>query len=59
MFVKPVAGRLVPLPVGGGFLPETGADVPEEQYWFRRINDGDVEQVEPAPAAATKRRGGE
>lgn len=42
MFVKPVAGRLVPDPERGGDLPPDGANVPDNQYWLRRINDGDV-----------------
>lgn len=42
MFVKPKAGLAVPDPERGGFLPENGADVPQNQYWQRRLNDGDV-----------------
>ena len=42
MFVKPEAGLHVPDPERGGFLPENGADVPQNQYWQRRLNDGDV-----------------
>lgn len=40
----PYEGTLVMLPV-------EGADVPDNQYWRRRLRDGDVVPVEaPAPA---------
>ncbi|HAT1683163.1 TPA: DUF2635 domain-containing protein [Klebsiella oxytoca] len=42
MFVKPVSGRKVRCPVRGTFLPENGADVPDDIFWRRRLNDGDV-----------------
>ncbi|MDC9607053.1 DUF2635 domain-containing protein [Xenorhabdus griffiniae] len=43
MLVKPVAGRRVRCPVRGEFLPESGADVPDNLFWHRRLRDGDVE----------------
>lgn len=53
MFVKPVPGRLVRDPVKGTLLPENGAEVPDDAYfWRNRLRDGDVEKVEQAPAAA-------
>lgn len=51
MFVKPVPGRLVRDPVKGTLLPENGAEVPDDAYfWRNRLRDGDVEKVEQAPA---------
>ena len=51
MFVKPVPGRLVRDPVKGTFLPENGAEVPDDAYfWRNRLRDGDVEKVEQSPA---------
>lgn len=45
MFVKPMAGRAVRDPVKGTFLPESGAEVPDNAFWHRRLQDGDVVQV--------------
>ncbi|MDA5493828.1 DUF2635 domain-containing protein [Yersinia intermedia] len=45
MFVKPMTGRAVRDPVKGTFLPEFGAEVPDNPFWHRRIQDGDVVQV--------------
>lgn len=47
MYVKPVQGRTVPDPSRGDALPPEGRDVPDNQYWQRRLIDGDVEQVTP------------
>lgn len=59
MFVKPahpdllVANpeALTPMP---RHLPAEGAEVPDTQYWRRRIADGDVVLAQPS-----KRRSGE
>ncbi|WP_337049767.1 DUF2635 domain-containing protein [Serratia fonticola] len=58
MFVKPVPGRLVRDPVKGTLLPDNGAEVPDDSYfWRNRLKDGDVKKVEQeskaddAPAA--------
>lgn len=56
MIVKPVADRSVRDPVKGTFLPETGAEVPDNSFWRRRLNDGDVvrvpePKVKPVPEA--------
>ena len=45
MFVKPTAGRAVRDPVKGTFLPELGTEVPDNTFWRRRIQDGDVMQI--------------
>lgn len=48
MYVKPVSDRNVPDPDRGDSLPADGREVPETQYWLRRIADGDIEQCSPA-----------
>ncbi|MGP0906907.1 DUF2635 domain-containing protein [Serratia sp. CY76391] len=54
MFVKPVPGRLVRDPVKGTLLPENGAEVPDDAYfWRNRLRDGDVVKVEQPPDDAT------
>lgn len=47
MFIKPVAGRKVPDPERGGFLPESGREVVPHQFWLKRIEDGDVVETMP------------
>lgn len=51
MFVRPVAGRMVRCPVRGTFLPESGGIVPDDIFWHRRLQDGDVEIVCPEKTA--------
>lgn len=47
MFVKPVPGRRVRCTVKGTFLPEEGAEVPDDSiFWRDRVRDGDVVKVE-------------
>lgn len=48
MYVKPIAGRQVPDPERGGLLPPEGRAVEPTQYWFRRLQDGDVVEASPA-----------
>jgi hypothetical protein len=50
MFVKPNAGRTVRDPAKGIFLPASGATVPDDVFWRRRIRDGDVSIVKTATA---------
>ncbi|WP_145538931.1 DUF2635 domain-containing protein [Yersinia kristensenii] len=45
MFVKPIAGRAVRDPVKGTLLPESGSEVPDNSFWHRRLQDGDVVQT--------------
>lgn len=53
MRIQPVQGRQVPDPEKGGFLPSEGRVVSEhDQYWQRRIADGDV--VKAAAGQATQ-----
>ncbi|HFV9182098.1 TPA: DUF2635 domain-containing protein, partial [Yersinia enterocolitica] len=37
-------------PVKGTFLPESGAEVPDNSFWRRRLNDGDVVREQPKEA---------
>ena len=59
MYVKPLNGRQVPDPAHGDILPVEGRYVVDDQYWQRRILDGDIEvadaPVEAKPAAETKK----
>lgn len=55
MYVKPVAGRVVPDPYQGDNVPEAGREVEANQYWFRRIADGDV--VEAAKPEQIEEKG--
>lgn len=50
MYVKPAPGRTVPDPDRGDILPAEGREVPETQYWLRRLADGDIERDLPAKA---------
>jgi hypothetical protein len=52
MFVKPAPGLKVRDPVSKLHIPETGMEVPEESYWFRRLRSGDVVPASPPLAVA-------
>ena len=45
MFIKPVDGRMVPDPSRGDLIPPEGRNIEPDQYWLRRIEDGDVVEV--------------
>ncbi|TWA69732.1 uncharacterized protein DUF2635 [Azospirillum baldaniorum] len=47
MYVKPKPGALVRDPETREPLPAEGAEVPENQYWMRRLADGDVVRADP------------
>jgi|HubBroStandDraft_3_1064219.scaffolds.fasta_scaffold00005_34 hypothetical protein len=54
MRVKPTNPAVkVPYPGAGPmqFLPEEGAEVPDIQYWRRRLLDGDIAIIDEHPAA--------
>lgn len=52
LFVKPTPGLRVRNPERGGeLLPEDGAAVPRNSYWFRRLRDGDVQEAQPPRVA--------
>ena len=53
MYVKPKDGRQVPDPDRGDVLPVEGREVNDQQYWQRRIEDGDVEVAEPPKDSAS------
>jgi hypothetical protein len=42
VFVKPAPGLKVRDPVSYKHLPTEGREVPEDVYWIRRLNVGDV-----------------
>jgi Protein of unknown function (DUF2635) len=51
-FVKPAAGLVIPDPDRHDVLPPEGRDVPETDFWLRRLRDGDVVLTTEAPAEA-------
>lgn len=51
MYLKPVSGRQVPDPDRGDLLPAEGREVADQQYWHRRLQDGDVE-ISTAPGVS-------
>lgn len=57
MFIKPISGRRVPDPEKGGVVPPKGRVVVDhDQYWLRRLADGDVVTVDQksTPAKGSK-----
>ena len=42
MLVRPAPGCAVRDPFTRALLPEAGADVPETDFWLRRLLQGDV-----------------
>jgi hypothetical protein len=61
MLIKPAPGLLVPNPEAAPGVPRhlaaEGAEVPDTEYWRRRLADGDVLLAEAdAPEAAEPRR---
>ncbi|WPU24999.1 DUF2635 domain-containing protein [Cedecea neteri] len=53
MFVKPKDGVSVRNPVKGSPLPQSGAEVPDNTFWRRRLSDGDVSIVKQAAAGTS------
>jgi hypothetical protein len=59
MYVKAAPGLVIRDPVFLDLLPSEGRDVPESDYWQRRLLDGDVvkanapPELRAAPAANT------
>jgi hypothetical protein len=55
MFVKPAEGLTIRDPDLRDYLPAEGRDVPNSEYWNRRLRDRDVvpsqPPVTPSPAA--------
>ena len=55
MYLKPKAGLAVPDPALHDYLPAVGREVEDNQYWQRRLMDGDVElAASPKEAPASK-----
>lgn len=56
MFVKPaIPGYLIRIPERDMRpLSQDGEEVPETQFWFRRLLFGDVVRAEPAAASHKK-----
>ena len=52
--LKPRDGLVVPLPDGSGFLSDKGQTVTIDSYWRRRLQDGDVVEVEAAKSKPGK-----
>jgi hypothetical protein len=59
MRVKPAEGRQVRDPVTKQLLPAAGRDVPDNQFWRRRLRDGDVVVETAAPPPSSRRTGTE
>ena len=59
MRVKPAPQRMVRDPLNRQLLPEEGREVPDNQFWRRRLRDGDVVPVTdgrpPTPAPPQRR----
>lgn len=51
MYVKAAPGLVIRDPVFLDLLPPEGREVPESDYWQRRLLDRDVERAEPPPVA--------
>lgn len=54
MYLIPAAGRIVPDPDRGGYLPPEGRECAPHQYWLRRLQDCDVAEGTPPRAADVK-----
>ena len=52
MFVIPISGTTVPDPDRSDFLPIEGREVEAKQYWFRRVETGEV-TIGVAPTSTT------
>ena len=59
MFVKPSPGLVIRDPDLLDLLPDEGREVPESDYWHRRVRDGDVVTGDAAKTAKIKKGGSE
>lgn len=50
MFVQPAPGLVIRDPDLKDLLPVEGREVPDNDYWHRRVLDGDVHLVDPKRA---------
>ncbi|WP_317201482.1 DUF2635 domain-containing protein [Janthinobacterium sp.] len=53
MYVKPTSGLVIRDPDLLDRIPEGGREVPDTDYWHRRVRDGDVVAATPAAPAQT------
>lgn len=53
MYVKAAPGMKIRDPDLKDLIPDDGRDVPDTDYWRRRLRDGDVVEAKP-PAAASE-----
>lgn len=53
--LKPAAGRKVRHPETMEHLPEGGAEVVCSSYWLRRLQAGDVVEIQTRPAARSRK----
>jgi hypothetical protein len=51
-FVKPAAGLVIPDLDRNDVLPPEGRQVPETDFWLRRLRDGDVVLTNGPPTEA-------
>ena len=56
MRVKPAPPRMVRDPLTRQLLPEEGREVPDNQFWRRRLRDGDVVPMTAAAPRAAPRK---
>lgn len=54
MYLTPAPGRMVQDPERGDQLPALGREVSDNQYWQRRLIDGDVVRGQ-APAETARK----
>lgn len=53
MHIKPAPGLTIRDPDLRDHLPPEGRDVPESDYWHRRLRDGDVLRADPPTITLT------
>ena len=56
MFVVPKEDLLVRDPASLELLPAEGREVPRNQFWLRRLRDGDVTEKTAKPARVRRER---
>ena len=57
MFVRAAEGRRVRHPDSLALLRPEGEQVPDTEYWFRRLREGDIEMTEPPKAEGEEPEG--
>jgi hypothetical protein len=54
MFIKPAPGLVIRDPDLLDLLPTEGREVPDSDFWHRRVRDGDVVLSEPPTTEITQ-----